>query len=170
MSKTTVQTKKQQEQEQHQVIRLRGGKAIEPAPSVIETDDVDDTEEFYIGIFSKMKNVIDEVNDRNEIANKKIIAYQRAMDIREQEHQKKNQDNQKKEQQLHDALKDKESQLKLINQEVEYYRNKDNTNKNTRKNVTDMVSQLYEIKDNKNKKKIEEGVDDMVDEILKKYR
>lgn len=172
MSKTTVQTKKQQEQqqEQHQVLRLRGGKQVENQPSVVENDDTDDTEEFYVGVFTKMKNIIDELDDRNTIANKKIVAYQKAMDIREQEHRKKEQELQKKEQQLHEHLKDRESQLKLMNQEVEYYRNKDSANKNTRKNVTEMVTQLYDIKENKNKKKIEEGVDDMVDEILKKYR
>src|SRR5689334_14011751 len=112
MSKTVVQTKKQQQQqqqqqEQHQVIRLRGGKEAENPPNaVLETDDMDDTEEFYVGVFTKMKNIIDELDDRNNVANKKVIAYQRAMDMREQEHRKH-------EQQLNDAVKDKESQLKL---------------------------------------------------------
>jgi len=169
MSKTVVQTKKQQQQQQPQqqpqVLHLRGGKDAENPQhnAVIETDDMDDTEEFYVGVFTKMKNIIDELDDRNNVANKKVIAYQRAMDVREQEHRKK-------EQQLNDNVKDKESQIKLMNQEVEYYRTKDNASKNTRKSVTDMVTQLYEIKENKNKKKVEEGVDDMVDEILKKYR
>ncbi|ARF12640.1 hypothetical protein Klosneuvirus_11_11 [Klosneuvirus KNV1] len=164
MSKTAVQTKKQQEQQATQVIRLRANKEAEQQPNaVVENEDMDDTEEFYVGVFTKMKNIIDELDDRNNIATKKVTAYQRALDIREQEHRKK-------EQHLNDALKDKESQIKLMNQEVDYYRNKDNASKNTRKNVTDMVSQLYEIKENKNKKKVEEGVDDMVDDILKKYR
>jgi len=175
MSKTTVQTKKQeqeqQQQQQHQVIRLRGGKAPEQQPNaVVETDDHDDTEEFYLGVFNKMRNIIDDLGERNDLATKKVSAYQKAMDIREQEHRKKESELQKKEQKLHDDLKDKESQIKLMNQEVEYYRTKDNASKKTRENVTSMVSQLYDIKETKNKKKVEEGVDDMVEDILKKYR
>jgi len=118
------------------------------------------------GYFSSSRKL----DERNDLATKKVSAYQKAMDIREQEHRKKESDLQKKEQKLHDDLKDKESQIKLMNQEVEYYRTKDNASKKTRENVTSMVSQLYDIKETKNKKKVEEGVDDMVEDILKKYR
>lgn len=176
MSNTAVQTKKQQQRQQQQeqqtqIIRLRSGQQVEQQPNqVIETEDGDDTEEFYLGVFSKMKNIIDDLGDRNDIANKKVSAYQRALDKLDQEHRTKEVDLRKKEQKLHDDLKDKESQIKLMNQELEYHRTKDNASKKTRENVTSMVTQLYDIKETKNKKKVEEGIDDMVEDILKKYR
>lgn len=170
MSKTAVQTKKQQEQQQTQVIRLRSGQNIEQQPNQVVETDGDDTEEFYLGVFTKMKNIIDDLGDRNDIANKKVSAYQRALDKLDQEHRTKEVDLRKKEQKLHDDLKDKESQIKLMNQELEYHRTKDNASKKTRENVTSMVTQLYDIKETKNKKKVEEGIDDMVEDILKKYR
>ena len=128
--------------------------------SVLETtenkeDDLS-TEEFYTGIFTKMKNVIEDLDDECINANRKALAYERAMQIHVEE--------------TRNEIQTRDSKIKLLSQEVEHYRSKDDKSKQNRGNVSNVVSELYDIKDRRNKKKIDEGLDDMVAEILKKSR
>lgn len=150
MSKTVVQTKKQQEQ--HQVLHLKNNNN----PSVLETEEPDDTEEFYLQIFNRMKNIIDELDDRQTAATRKAMAYERALAKREGE--------------LQNELKARDSKITLLNKEVEYNRSKDSARKDSRQNVSQMVNQIFDIKESRNKKKLDEGIDELAEEILKKYR
>ena len=128
--------------------------------SVLETEDKDEddisTEEFYTGIFTKMKNVIEDLDDECINANRKALAYERAMQIHVEE--------------TRQEMSTRDSKIKLLTQEVEHYRGKDDKSKQNRGNVSTLVTQLYDIKDRRNKKRLDEGLDDMVADILKKSK
>ena len=150
-----VVTLNQLKKQENKIIQSKKNSVLETEENKDDDDDLS-TEEFYTGIFMKMKNIIEDLDEECVNANRKAIAYERAMQIHVEESRK--------------DIGVRDSKIKLLTQEVEQYRNKNDKNRQGRGNVSSLVTQLYDIKDRRNQKKIDEGLDDLVANILKKAR
>jgi hypothetical protein len=123
--------------------------------SVLETP-TETTEQYYDGVVTTMKVLIE--TQRNEIHDhmQKNLLLEKAIALQHEEAKKK--------------LRDKESEVKMLEQEMSHYRDKDEKKVSNRTNVRKMVQELHEIK-NKKRERLLAGaeLDDAAKEFLKKY-
>jgi len=125
--------------------------------------ETEDTETFYGGLIGQMKNVIETQNNEIEQQSHKIEIVERALDI--------NNNKMKKDIQKADTdIQERNLQIKKMDQELSYYRNKETNKTGKRADVRKIVQEIHQM----NKKKREKNLTDIeldaeAIEYLKKY-
>lgn len=136
MSKTMTKQQQQQQQNQNNHLVLKARKKPE------EYKEITDTEEFYMGVFQDMRNQLDEMEDNEFEAMAKADAYQKAYADLEQEAAAK--------------FNDLQSKLKLADQKIKRYEEKEINKDVQRQSITNSLYELYDAKDRKREKMREE--------------
>lgn len=118
---------------------------------IVETED-DDTETFYLNKFkllAEMKKIDDQ--ERFHIKQENL-ALKKALTIK------------------HEEYKDVHNKNRLLAQENEFFKNREGTRNASRDKVESYFDILFKKKDQHMEKKLEEGIDDMVANILKNLK
>ena len=157
MSKTSTQT---MQQKPNQVIQSRKGNSNNNQ-SVLESDD-ETTEQFYNGVFDNLEQLIVDLNDELYDSKKKNMAYEKTLNLIAKQ---KNDEIEREKMKVHNA----ESKSMLLQRELDQHREKNKGSKNSRDNLHHKLQRLYELKDKKHSKNIEDDTDQMALEIVKKY-
>ena len=160
MSKVaTIQT---QQQVPKKIIRLKAASETSEKPTDSEADS-DDTENYYGNIIGQFQTVIvDQYKEIDEKAHK--------IKVMEKAFMMKNEDNKKQFAQKNADIKDKDIKIKLLEQELEYHAEKNNTRQEHRSNTRKIVQELHDINSKRRNKIVSEAqLDAEAREYLKMF-
>lgn len=149
MSKTTQTVQKQIQSTPKNVV-LQSRKNSTGTP--FEDDDEQTNSEFYGGIIENIKNAALQLYEDKYAANVKATALERALTITKQKNT--------------EVVNDLTTQLKLANQELNYYKEKHIDNKASRQNISNIAQDLFKLKDKELKKNFDKDVEEQLKLLL----